>query len=214
MLAVVYLRFLCEGMNGVWVFVPIFMRGGWPIHKVGEAAWRMGPLSCGNNFRRPLLVSTPVGQRCSFNLALERDVDSKMGHPNLNSVHRHPRFALALIVVLLITSLLLLAPRSTPDRFEGALNYLWRRTFTAHPRRATLTSWTSVQQRARPSTWTRDTTQACPCGVTFKRRWSTAKASTRTLSVNETTSFVSGAARASRREPLSLSRLQSFDAFS
>lgn len=35
-----------------------------------------------------------------------------MGPPSFNTIHRHPRFALSLLLTLLLTSLLLLAPRS------------------------------------------------------------------------------------------------------
>jgi hypothetical protein len=51
-----------------------------------------------------------------------------MGH--LNSVHRHPRFTLSLIVLLLLTALLLLAPRpgaTSFDTLNESLNHIWRR---------------------------------------------------------------------------------------
>ncbi|CAG8589936.1 12584_t:CDS:10, partial [Acaulospora colombiana] len=50
-----------------------------------------------------------------------------MGH--INSVHRHPRFALSLVVVLLVTALLLLAPRPGTNSLEtlgDSLNHIWR----------------------------------------------------------------------------------------
>ncbi|KAG8780357.1 hypothetical protein FRC16_003161, partial [Serendipita sp. 398] len=48
-----------------------------------------------------------------------------MGQPGFNTVHRHPRFALSLVLVLLITTLLLIAPRPGATPFDGA-HYLWR----------------------------------------------------------------------------------------
>jgi hypothetical protein len=46
---------------------------------------------------------------------------------SITTVHRHPRFALSLIVGLLITALLFIAPRPGAAAFEP-LHYLWRCT--------------------------------------------------------------------------------------